>query len=213
MVKNKTLLKWWKELVFHKYKIFFSVILLVISIILNTEFSEYTTRVGSCASTDAILNLIPPIDLDFFFVWVWMFIILLLFAYPFIARVNKLHEVIYYFSLFTIVRSIFISFTHLKTPLDAIPISFPWRFNNFVFQNDQFFSGHVAIPLVGFYVFRGEKIRYVFLGLSILMGFTVLIMHRHYSIDVFAAYFIAYGTFRGGEWLTKKVKSLNLKYF
>ena len=213
MIKNKKVRQWLNDLSFHKNKILFSIILLIIAIVMNTEVGEYADRVGSCASSDLILSFIHPINLGFIFVWIWMLVLLLLILYPLFARVSKLHEVIYYFSLVTIVRSIFVSFTHLRAPLDAVSFTFPWPFNQFVFQNDLFFSGHVALPLVGFFVFKGEKIRYMFLGLSILMAFTVLAMHRHYSIDVFAAYFIVYGTYKMGEWLTHKMKERNIKYF
>jgi membrane-associated phospholipid phosphatase len=37
--------------------------------------------------------------------------------------------------------------------------------------------------------------RYFFLGFSVLMAITVLLGHLHYSIDVFAAFFIAHGVF------------------
>ena len=211
--KNKIINEWWDEIKFHKNKILFSVVLLVIAAVLNNEVGEYTSRVGLTTSQDLILDFIPPINLSFVYVWVWIGMLLLLLFYPLLARVSKLHEAIYYFSLVTIVRSIFISFTHLKTPIDAIAITFPWPFNHLVFKNDLFFSGHVAIPLVGFYVFKGERIRYLFLALSIFMAFTVLVMHEHYSIDVFAAYFIVYGTYKMGEWLTQEMKKINFKYF
>jgi len=45
------------------------------------------------------------------------------------------------------------------------------------FSNDLFFSGHTAVPFLGYLLFKEEKIRYVFLALSIMMGGVVLLMH------------------------------------
>ncbi len=73
------------------------------------------------------------------------------------------------------------------------------------FKNDLFFSGHTAVPFLGFLLFKNRKVKYTFLGASIIMAITVLLMHVHYSIDVFSAFFITYGTFKIGEWLFKKM--------
>ena len=62
-----------------------------------------------------------------------------------------------------------------------------------------FFSGHTAMPFLGFYLFRRSWVRYAFLAGSIVMGFVVLAMHVHYSIDVLAAFFMTYGSYRIGH--------------
>jgi hypothetical protein len=101
------------------------------------------------------------------------------------------------------IRSIFLCFTHLKAPSTAIAINFAWPFSIISFQNDLFFSGHVAIMFLGFLMFEG-KIKYLFLALSIIMAFVVLTMHIHYSIDVFSAFFITYGSYKIGDYFHKK---------
>lgn len=106
------------------------------------------------------------------------------------------------------VRSIFMCFTHLSTPSDASTFTVPYLVSFFTFQNDLFFSGHTAVAFLGFLLFRqNKKLKYFFLITSISMGIIVLLMHVHYSIDVFSAFFIAYGTFRVGEWFFKKINS------
>ncbi len=136
-----------------------------------------------------------------------------LFVYPLFFRVKKLPDVIFLFSLVILIRGIFTTFTYLHDPLDIIPVHFPRPFGKLAFENDLFFSGHTPIPLVGFYVFRGERIRYLFLGLSVLMAATVLLMHQHYTIDVFAAYFIVYGIHRMDLWIKPWFDSLRARYF
>ena len=43
------------------------------------------------------------------------------------------------------------------------------------------------------------------------MAITVLGMHQHYSIDVFAAFFITYGVYKMGGWVIKKLKFVKIE--
>ena len=42
---------------------------------------------------------------------------------------------------------------------------------------------------------RHPYLRWIFLTASVIFGASVLLGHQHYSIDVFAAFFIAYGIY------------------
>ncbi len=199
---KKTLRKvneWKEEILTHKEIIFLSVFLLVLAVVINYNAGKYTSRVGSAIVNDFVLDNIAPVDLTFIFVYGWMLIVAALFAYPLFFKVHKIHEVISHFSLLIIVRSFFITLTHLKTPLDAIGVSFPGALSLLAFQNDLFFSGHTAVPFLGFLLFKGEKIRMFFLLGSIILAVTVLLMHQHYAIDVLSAYFITFGTYKMGK--------------
>lgn len=197
---------WKKKIILHKKHLIYAVCFLLIAVILDLSASHYVIQTETTEVNDLILDHIPPIDLNFIFVYSWIIVCFLLLVYPLFWNPSKLHQSIFHFSLLTIVRSAFITLTHLKTPVEAIPARFPWPFSFMAFENDMFFSGHTAMPLIGFFLFKGEKIRWLFLAFSIISGATALIMHRHYSIDVFAAFFIAYGTFKVGEWIQKKLK-------
>jgi len=121
-------------------------------------------------------------------------------------KVHELHIAISQFSLLVMIRSFFVSLTHLKAPVGAIiATEAPRLYALLDFQNALFFSGHTAIPFLGFLLFKKEKIGKFFLIATIVMALVVLFMHVHYSIDVFAALFITYGTYKVGEWLFKKV--------
>ncbi|MBD3360385.1 hypothetical protein GF366_01130, partial [Candidatus Peregrinibacteria bacterium] len=78
------------------------------------------------------------------------------------------------------------------------------------FENDLFFSGHTAVPFLAFLVFKESKIfKWVMFAGSILMAITVLLMHVHYSIDVFAAFFITYGIYS----ISNKIfRDLNIRF-
>ena len=82
----------------------------------------------------------------------------------------------------------------------------PKAYDFLIFNNDLFFSGHVAIAFLGFLLFQEKKLKIFFLIATIVMALTVLFMHVHYSIDVFAALFITYSTHEFGKRLFKKIK-------
>ncbi len=148
---------------------------------------------------DLILDLFPAVDLSFLFIYGYVSLILGMFVYPVVFRLRMLHIVAFQFSLLLIVRSVFMIFTHLETPAGAVSVNYPWFFRGLYFENDMFFSGHTAMTFLGFYVFRRSRLRYVFLVGSIVMAIVVLAMHVHYSIDVLAAFFMTYGSYRIGH--------------
>ena len=197
---------WAREICNNKKALLLSVVFIIIAVVLNVISGKYVTEVGVGVPTDIILNNVGPYNLQIFFGWGYLFFMVLLFLFPLFFRIKSLHRVIGHWSLLVMMRSFFISLTHLKTPLTAIPAKFPQIFQPFVFENDLFFSGHTATTFLGFLLFKDSKIKWVFLAGSIFMGSVTLLMHRHYSIDVFAAYFITYGTYTFGNWFFKKIK-------
>lgn len=199
--------EWKKEISKHKKLIVLSLVFLAVAIILNSTAGNYADRKGSVAVSDLILDNLPTLDFDFFFIYGFMFILATLLLYPLLFNVKKLHIVISQFSLLVLIRSFFVSLTHLSMPVSALTYTAPKFFAFLDFKNSLFFSGHTAVPFLGFLLFRKEKIGIFFLIASFVMAFTVLAMHVHYSIDVFSAFFITYGSFKIGEWLFKKFNS------
>jgi membrane-associated phospholipid phosphatase len=200
---------WKKEVWSHKYLIAVSLLFLLIAIVFDIIAGTYVTKIDGVVAPDLILDNTPTIDLDFLFVWGGIIIVLVIFGYPLFFEVKELHKAIAQFSLLILVRSAFICFTHLSTPSSALFFEVPSLISIFTFQNDLFFSGHTAVAFLGFLLFKDKKLKCFFLIASITMGVTVLLMHVHYSIDVFSAFFITYGTFKMGEWFFKKINHYN----
>ena len=193
---------WKKELWQHRNLIVLSVSFYIIALILNFTAGRYVEKKASTTPvTDLILDHIPTINLEGLFTYGITIIIVLIFIYPLFFKIKELHIVISQFSLLILVRSFFVVLTHLQQPIDAIITNLPKIFDWFTFNNDLFFSGHTAVPFLGFLLFRKEKgwIKYFFFIATFVMATTVLFMHVHYSIDVFAAIFITYGSYRLGK--------------
>lgn len=196
----------WKEEIYeHRKLILLSLIFLLVAVGINILCGRYTDKVGSAAVSDLILDHLPPMDfISPIFTYGYVVFIFVLFLYPLFFKVKELHMVISQFSLLFLIRSLFIILTHLKAPAGMVITGWNLSSNPLVFTNDLFFSGHAAMPFLGYLIFRKEKIGIFFLIATIILSFTALAMHMHYSIDVFAAFFIAYGSYKFGEWFFKK---------
>lgn len=196
--------EWKNELFEYKYVILLSLIAVAIAAFLDYYSGVYVSSANVADVPDLILDHIGPVDMSYFYVYGYLILVFALFLYPLILHIRTLHIVISQFSLLVMLRALFMIFTHLQSPLDAIIIHFPWIFKGLSFENDMFFSGHTAIPFLGFLLFRKSKIRFFFLIGSVLMAITVILMHIHYSIDVFSAYFITYCSYRIGRYMLRK---------
>jgi len=150
---------------------------------------------------DLLLDWIPAIDLRIVYVYGIFAALLFLFFYLLVVRPDMIPFAMKFYAAVFLVRSVFICMTHLGPPegffITTIVSDYSyWPFSHMMHSNDLFFSGHVAYPFLGALLF--SKVRWIFwmfLGISMLMAVTVLAMRIHYSIDVFAAYFIVYGIY------------------
>ncbi|MEI7510936.1 MAG: phosphatase PAP2-related protein [Candidatus Peregrinibacteria bacterium] len=144
---------------------------------------------------DLLFTILPAYDLSFVFVFGAFFIGSVGIFYALFFEPRKIPLVLIAFSLFISIRGICISLTHISIPPDSIP-PLVGGFGDYFFQNDLFFSGHTGAPFLGALLLWKKKYwRYFFLGSSVIMAFTVLIMRLHYSIDIVGAYFITYGIY------------------
>ncbi len=175
------------------YDVGISIILLALSIVSNFYAGNFATENISNPVTDIILDNVPVVNIDFIFVegplFLWLFVCLLL-----IIRPERIPFVFKGLALFLFVRSGFIILTHIAP--------FPTRskfdpnelMRAFTFGGDLFFSGHTGAPfLLALMFWKDPRLRFTFLTATALFGAAVLLGHLHYSIDVFAAFFISYG--------------------
>jgi membrane-associated phospholipid phosphatase len=195
---------------------FFSALaLLGTSLVVQYYTSGYVTRSASEPVTDIILSNTRVWDVGSIFVWG---AVLLAGVGIFVGlrRINYTPFAMKSIAVFTLIRSVFVSLTHLGPfPTHAIVNSafFTNRLFGGIFSgNDLFFSGHTGMPFLLALMFWEQKtLRYIFLGFSVLLAIVVLLGHLHYSIDVLSAYFITYTIFHMCKFLFKKDWQLFLK--
>ncbi len=181
--------------------IIWSAVYLALSFLVNFYAGSFATKHTSNSVTDLLLDNLPVVRVDIVFIegslLLWLFVCALLLCQP-----ERIPFVLKSVALFVLVRSAFIVLTHLgpfpeRSTLDANEI-----IQLFTFGSDLFFSGHTGAPfLLALIFWKQPVLRAFFLGASALFGISVLVGHLHYSIDVFAAFFITYGIFDMAKFL------------
>jgi hypothetical protein len=171
------------------------VIFFVFALTLNYFAGSYATNNQSNTVNDLFLDILPLLDVSLIFVYgsllYWAIIVCIL-----VQRIKEIPFFLKAFAMFSMMRSAFIVLTHLG-PYPHPPITDPFSLlKSFTFGGDLFFSGHTGAPfLMALLYWRVPALRRFSLITSIVFGITVLLGHLHYSIDVFAAFFITYGVY------------------
>lgn len=167
----------------------------VASLIINYGAGNYTMRNIGTPVRDIILDNIPVIHTSFIFIHgaiaLWIFVLFLLIWDP-----NRIAFTLRSVSLLIIIRSFFVIMTHLGPYPERAFLPHYKIMSLFTFGADFFFSGHTAFPFLFALIFwPNKKLRCFFLLSSLVFAASVLLGHLHYSIDVFAAFFITYSTY------------------
>ncbi len=185
-----------------------AVLLFVFSVYCTHIASKYAHVKASNYVEDVILSNTPVINFEVLFVHgaiiLCLFVAVLCFRFrktaPFLLKTV---------SFFIIVRALFVSMTHIapyptKLELESGLLDF------ITSGNDLFFSGHTGLPFLIALIFWDHLyIRTIFLVSSVVFGVVVLLAHLHYSIDVFAAFFITYSVYH----LARKIFAKEYEFF
>jgi membrane-associated phospholipid phosphatase len=181
-----------KEYIVNALKSFFY---LAVSLVLNYFASRYAVVHMSSPVRDLFLDIIPRFDVTTFFVYstllgLGFLAILMLF------RFEEIPFVVKSLALFILIRSAFVTLTHIAPFPDRNFIDPSYLLEKITSGGDLFFSGHTGMPYLLALIYWNKKLlRRLFLTVSVVYAVTVLIGHLHYSIDVFAAYFITYAIY------------------
>lgn len=169
---------------------------LALSVWLNFQAGVYAYNHMSNGVSDLLLDHVAVYDVSLLFIEgaAAMVIGALLLC---IANPPKLIDATATIALMYLLRAGFISLTHLGPPLALGDIGLGDTLaSRFVHGADYFFSGHTALPfLIALLFWEKVWVRNIYLILTVVFGAAAIMGHLHYSIDVFAAPFIAYGVY------------------
>ncbi len=168
-------------------------LLLSASVIVNHIAVNFAERNASNSAVDLILSHVPVFDLDGIFIYGGIFLAACIAAVG-ISHPRRLAFLIKSIALFVIIRSIFVTLTHIGPVADRVPVDPQNPLRWFTSGADLFFSGHTGLPfLIALVFWDNRTIRALFVFLSLFFATIAILGHLHYSIDIFAAFFITYG--------------------
>ncbi len=202
----KSLTAQYKTLWFDKGFVYSSIIGFLFflgSLVLNYGAVWYSVTKAGNATTDILLQILPTVNTDIVFsegaLLFVIFIIILLALKP-----KTIPFTLKSIALFICIRSLFVIMTHLSPYPDHITTDLE-AMSYLSSANDLFFSGHTGLPfLMALLFWKNKRLKWFFLFCSAVAAIAVLLGHLHYTIDVFAAFFVTYGIFHIAQKLFAK---------
>ena len=190
----------WQDRLFRKKLLAGLALLLPLLLSLPYFFTMIQQRDGVVLN-DPLLNWLQPADVSVpVFTLIWS--VALLFVFRSFKDPGLFLLVLYAFVSLTLIRLITITLVPLDTPPGLIalkdPLSNSFYGGPFV-TKDLFFSGHTASLCLLFLCFRRKTDRFFALAAAIVVGFLVLKQHVHYTVDVLAAPFFVFFSYKVGK--------------
>jgi hypothetical protein len=206
--------KSWKIFLIRKHnkkELFFTVIILAGVLLCFTRFLNYVELRAGFTFTDPLLNLFSPLDLTWL-IFGLIYIGLILAIFFFIKDPHIFLTALQAYLVLVLFRTAAMYLLPLNPPLDMIPLNDPFVQifgSGEILTKDLFFSGHTATLFMLFMVANKRIPKIIFLSFAVIVGFSVLLQHVHYSIDVFSAPFFSYTSVKFAAYIKKRYQ---LKY-
>ncbi len=175
-----------------------TLILLVVTLIFFTHFINAVEARNGVELNDPVLKLFYPIDLSGFIFSV-IYISVVIGLITLLTNPKRLVFALQVYTLVVLVRIITLYLTPLNAPGNMILLVDPIVKNlgtGQLLTKDLFFSGHTATMFFLFLVSVNKKMKLFFFFGFVLIALAVLLQHVHYTIDVVAAPFFTYTSFR-----------------
>ena len=189
----------WKEfLTYRRTELIITVLFLAVILFIFPNFFSIVEGRHGVTLADPILELFNPIDLTWL-TFGLIYISLIIAIFSFAAKPEILLLTLQSYSLLIIFRVMVMYSAPLDAPERLILLNDP--FVQFIgsgeaLTKDLFFSGHTATLFLLFLISDKKHLKIIFLMSTVLVGIAVLLQHVHYTIDVLAAPFFAYSSYK-----------------
>jgi hypothetical protein len=156
--------------------------------------------------SDILLDQLPLIDLVPVLTMGWLAIHLLAIYLGVMYCPRRWAFVLATIGLLIFVRTVFVAFNPIGPPPGILSLNASYLLSPLkgilAFENEFFFSGHVAFPYLYSRIFwRIAWARRTFVFLSVVMAASVLLTRNHYTMDVLGAYFVTHSVYGLSRWL------------
>lgn len=174
-----------------------SLVIVVIVLLLLPRFLVNIEFRNGFAFSDPILSLFDPLNLTWLtFGLIYAAVFSGLFHFGKNPQLLQLAFLSYAFT--ASLRMIAMYTLPLNPPETMIMLNDPFvQFfgSGDILTKDLFFSGHTSTMFLLYLITESKKLKMVFLLGTILVAICVLLQHVHYTVDVIAAPFFAYGAY------------------
>jgi hypothetical protein len=172
---------------------------MIVALTVFSRFLEYVEARPGAVLVDPVLPLLVARDVT----WLTFSLIyasLLIALVPLLRRPERFLLAAQSYTLMILFRLVGMYLLPLDPPPGMIPLQDPFV-EYFVggggmLTKDLFFSGHTSTMFLLCLTASSLRFRLVFLFFTMMVGFCVLWQHVHYSVDVLAAPFFAFGAVR-----------------
>jgi len=191
----------WKEIFKDKKSIadfIVTILFVVFVVVVFPEFLHFIEERDAVVMFDPFLNLFNPIDLT----WTTFALIYFSVIAALISLINKpayLFLALQSYGVMLLFRMLVMYLSPLEAPEKIIPLHDPFvqMFGTGdILTKDLFFSGHTATMFVLFLAVKNKILKVIFLITTILVGLAVIFQHVHYTVDVVAAPFFSYASYK-----------------
>jgi membrane-associated phospholipid phosphatase len=163
-----------------------------------TNFLNFIETRQGIILNDPLLKLFNPVNLTWL-IFSLIYLSLITALIEITKHPGQLIFVIQAYSLLVIIRMAAMYVVPLNPPAEMIPLNDPfvqYFGTGKLLTKDLFFSGHTATIFLLFLAVQNRILKIIFLTCTIAVGLAVLLQHVHYTIDVLAAPFFTYTSYR-----------------
>lgn len=196
------------------YQIVLSFVGVIIGLGVFTRFLVFIEDRAGIILPDPILSWFNPVDISWF-IFIIMYSTVLIAIISLLQSPKALILGLQSYVIMLVVRMIAMYSIPLEAPATILPLIDPMVSEVGVgklMTKDLFFSGHTATIFIMYLVAQKRIFKIFFLVATIIIAISVLVQHVHYSVDVIAAPFFAYGCYRLVYLFNNKYNGLFAKY-
>lgn len=150
---------------------------------------------------DPILRHLPALQMDWFIFGLLYFGLIHVISWLFVHQPRWLTHAFLSYSLLMVFRVLGVWLLPLDPPPGSLVLNDPFvqlfhAEHPEPLTKDLFFSGHVSTGVFLYLFSPSEKWRRVYIFYPVVIGLLVMLQQVHYTIDVVAAPFFAYGSYK-----------------